>query len=265
MKQKQQQNSKEQTTEIQTTQETHHRHRHRHQTGINWWKNIPYLLIAVLLGTAFFAHESVIFENYDSINKANSKYRSALSIMEKKRDSLIETLKGSDIYIEYKTAQNDATRAYEPVRIAYEEIKFYEFNSLQQFVGEFGWALAVFIYSLINLIITFFKKDETILGKTFLHATILCISIFFIRWCFTHEDFSKATYIVVNVLSTTFLIISCYIYVAYKEKRINDLKVIVHDALGVIFDYLPFISTDKKPEMEIDAGKLVKQVKDYGK
>lgn len=179
--------------------------------------------MAVVIATAFFAHETIVDE-YSGINKANADYSVLYNQSKEARDLLIESTKGTPLYIDYIAKFEAANESYKTVTSEYAKIKFLEFSSFQQFMGEFGWAFGLFMFSLFALIITFHNKSETLIGRAVFFSTPLFISIFFLRWCFKHEDFSKPSYIIANLVTAFALIYSAYIYVNWKGKYVEKLK-----------------------------------------
>ncbi len=181
-----------------------------------------YLLLAVAGVTANFAHETIIGDDWTKTEKGQL-FQEAKAEALVALDKVKEVAKGTQEYADYaeKAAFRDALMS--DVNKEIENNKFYGFRDFQQFMGEFGWAFGLGMYSLFNLILVFIRKPKSMYGESLYHVTYLTISIFFIRWCFNRKDFFLYEYFAYNILTAGLTVISVYILVRYKEKKYKGL------------------------------------------
>jgi len=127
---------------------------------------------------------------------------------------------------------------------------------LQHFLGEFGWALGLLIYSLFNLSLAFIRKNKSYLGEVILHSTLTFIAIYFINWAFQKaNDYSKTTYVLYAIVTAIIIVYGTYLLVQYKNNYFNTLK----ESVKSLID---FISIKAKNKYVSDKDKI-EYTKDY--
>ena len=215
--------------------------------------------MAVVLSTAFFAHETVNLD-YSNIEIVNSQYNQANSEKVKAFKLLTEKVSHLPEYEEYTEAKKNASVKYDVVIEEYKKIKFFSFNSFQEFMGEFGWALGLFIYSVFNVVKSLIRKTKTLYGEILLHTSLICIAIFYLRWCFNKVDFSKPTYIIANVFSAILLVLTAFIFIKYKMSIIVRYRKIILMLNTYIYDTEKDLKEDVKQEHKLKRGKLVHKI-----
>lgn len=187
-------------------------------------KNIIYYIIAVICITAFFAHETIISKS-ETIDEATLIWETAKKKRTIALSKVKEITKGTAEYENYLLEKKNTDIVYNDLLLKYEEAKFLSFDNFQQFVGEFGWALGLFIYSLSNFVLSYKEKNDTFFGKAILHITLIYVSLFYLRWTFKGEDYRTFTYIFNNFLCVIGLILSTYCIMKSlkKNSKLNHL------------------------------------------
>lgn len=245
--------------QAQVTQSADHQNLHAIQIVKN---NLPYFVLAVVVATAFFAHETLV-NDYTAYNDANDYYTEVNNEKVEAWLKLEETIKENPLYQDYKEKELKSTEAYNTALAEYEKHKFLEFRSFQDFMNEFGWACGLFLYSMINLILAFIRKSETLIGRIVFHTTLVCVSLFFIRWCFMKQDFGQFTYIATNIVLALALSYSAYLFVRIKEKNYLTLKSIIRRLFDfIIIDTPDKIDQSKINEYKVEYHELISEVSD---
>jgi len=130
-------------------------------------KIYPYIL-AVVCTTAFFAFEYIPDKSLEYL-KAKQNYTKA----KKKRTVALTKLKKyaeeTSFYKEYLIEKKRTDEAWTKLNIIKENDTFLGFTNLQQFLGEFGWVLGLFMYSLFNLFRSYTANNKE-KGKTTLFS-----------------------------------------------------------------------------------------------
>ncbi|WP_452600820.1 hypothetical protein [Pontimicrobium sp. MEBiC06410] len=175
-------------------------------------KNIKFYAIAVICITAFFMQETMIFKGSE-VEKAiaEKEWKQAKAKRSDKLAKVKELAIGTKEYEEYKVEQTKTKKAYDKLTEITEDAKFMKFLTLQQFLGEFGVFLGLFIYSLSNYIIVRIKKTETVFGESVMHITILYVSLYYIRWCFMDGDYRNLTYYITNLFCVIAVLFSVFL------------------------------------------------------
>lgn len=198
-------------------------------------KNLRYIIMAVVCATAFFAHETVASESEEVF-----ELRETWKQDKKNRTNALNNLKEASInlpeYALYDIERIKTNNSFSKLNEAKDQNKFLAFNSFQHFLGEFGWAFAVFLYALFNLLLTFRERGIELLGKVIFHTTIVFISIFFLRYCFEAQDFSQWQYIIMNLASAFALMFAVYLYVRYQVRKDAKLYQDIKDLVGYILN-----------------------------
>ncbi|SHJ44851.1 hypothetical protein [Aquimarina spongiae] len=179
--------------------------------------------MAVVCSIAFFTYE-FIPQNSQEFKDALAAHKSAKAERTKALNALKKSQEGTPLYNEYYKQKVKTDRAFEAYRIAEQKEHFLAFDNLKQFLGEFGWALGLFIYSLFNVFVTFLRKEKKWPGEIALHGTLIFISFYFIAYCFKMKDFEAYQYIVSAFLMSCFIVTATYYLVRYKNQYISSLR-----------------------------------------
>jgi hypothetical protein len=213
-----------------------------------------HIFLAVVCATAFFIHEFIpdVNESYDiALNKTK--------IEKDKRSVLLNKLKVahkySPEYIAYYAQKIKFDKAWEEFQNVRKDISFLGFEDFQQFIGEFGWAVGLFIYALFNFINTFIEPNRSRKGKLFLHFTLITIALYFIYWALYHyQDFEKTTYLIFAVITSILISIGIYLIHQKRYKLINSYLLNHKDLVG-------FILKNTKKESETEMWEVLKNIK----
>jgi len=218
-------------------------------------KNILYFLIAVILVTAFFVHE-FIEKQPDEWTKAYNTHLTQKKIAQKKLNLFKKSFSNSPEYLDYEKEKIKRDLLWKEFGIIKTNSSFLGFKTLQQFLGELGWAIGLLIYSLFNLSLVFIRKNKTMVGEIVLHSTLTFISLYFINWAFQKSnDYSKLTYILYAIAMAIIFIYGTHLLVKYKNNYISSLK-------GSVVTLIDFISIKAKVKYVSDTDKL-QYTKDY--
>jgi hypothetical protein len=199
---------------------------------------IPFL-IAVVCSIAFFSFS--FFPAKTSAYLAAKKTHNAAKI---KRTEALEKLKmigkGTPEYARYYEEKVLTDKAWEELKRVKNEDRVFNFTNIQQFFGELGWVLGLFIYTLFNIFRVSINGNDK--GYLLLHLTINSISIFYAYWIFQpFQDISLISYYAAAFITTILLSYSIYIMSKYKFSDVGKLKSVIRD----LFD---FIIIDSKEE-----------------
>ncbi len=183
----------------------------------------PYLVYAVALVTAFFIHESFVQEN-----TTIDQLRTAWKIEKAERSQHLEAIKslaaGTKEHEMYMVAKNRTDTAFEKLKEAKRQDEFLGFPNFQIFMGEFGWAFGLLLIGVYMLFKDLYNKGKALIGELIVDTTIICISLFFIKWTFNNQqDFSRFWYIFVNVMSALLVTLGAILIV--KRKEIEKIKI----------------------------------------
>ncbi len=220
----------------------------------NFFVKYIYVLLAVVCTTAFFIHESIADVPKPYLEAVNQH------ISEKaKRTDLLNALKNKfkdspeyKAYYEQKIITDIASKKLEKVS---KEIRFLGFEDFQQFIGEIGWALGLFLYALFNFINSYIEPNRARKGKLFLHLTLLTIALYFIYWAlYNHQDFEKTTYLLFSLATSLAIAISVYIIIDKRYKQIKAYMLNIRDLVG-------FVLSNTKKEKEPEMWDVLKEIK----
>lgn len=207
--------------------------------------NYGYFIIAVVLATAFFAHETIV-SDYTYMYAASAVFNAKNEQNTLALKNIKKAVKGTPVYNEYLIINKEKNEAHAALMGEYDKLKFLEFKTFRQFLGEFGWAFGLFIYGLFNLIKAFIRKTKTFVGEVALHTTIIFISIFFMRWCFKHEDFMQVDYILINLFTALSLCYAAHLFIRVKERLFYKFKNGFHAVSAFMMkDAKKFVDKDK--------------------
>ena len=243
---------------VQTQEATRRRRRRRHVIQIvrqNW----VYFILAVVLATAFFAHETIVTDSSDILD-ANNQYYKAAEISKASYAEFEKTVIEDPLYKKFLNDKEFTLQSYAQVTQAYDDIKFMGFNDFQDFVGELGWALGLLMYAFVNLVIAFSKRTANFFGQIFLHSTIIFISLFFVRWALYHKpDFANFWYIFSNVLAVIVLLLASYFFVLFRDKKFKNA---IREWIRYVYDYRDDIVPSERTKHKSLRGRLVKKTMD---
>ena len=204
---------------------------------------------------AFFMHEFV----QDQSEEYRFNYNTHLHSKKQrtiKLNELKESAKGSDEYQAYLIEKNKTDKAFGELKNVMEKETFLGFKNLQHFLGEFGWALGLFIYSLFNLSLSFVRKSKSLKGEIILHSSLIFIALYFINWAFQKaNDYSKITYVLYAIVIAIIIVYGTYLLVNHKNNYINTLK-------GNVRSLIDFISIKAKNKYVSEEDKI-EYTKDY--
>lgn len=208
--------------------------------------NFIYYLMAVVVTTAFFIHETVIPES-KNVSSLRSEWLSFRKESRSELKKIKEASKNTDIYQVYQQKKYKTDVAFEKLKKAKKEDKFLQFDNLKLFMGEFGWAFGLFLYSLFNLILSFIRKTKAYFGEITLHSILLYISFFYLRWTFLEKDYSNFQYLFTCLICTIGIIYSTYLLLRIKDKyleslRNNKLSILVNWILDIRNEYFQKIA-----------------------
>jgi len=173
-----------------------------------------------------------------------------------KLNELKESVKKSTEYAVYLIEKNKTDMAFNELKIVMKKESFLGFKNIQYFLGEFGWALGLLIYSLFNLSLAFIRKNKSLKGEIILHSTLTFIAIYFINWVFQKaNDYSKIIYVLYAIVIAIIIVYGTYLLVNHKNNYINRLK-------GNVRSLIDFISIRVKNKYVSEEDKL-EYTKDY--
>ncbi|WP_438711863.1 hypothetical protein ACSTS3_04725 [Aquimarina muelleri] len=209
-------------------------------------KNIIYYVMAVVCSTAFFIHE-FIPKNSEGYLMAVDNHAKAKKIRTIALENLKNSTKDSKLYDVYIQSSIKTDLEWNKYLIAEKEEVFLGFDNFQQFLGEFGWALGLFIYSIFNIYITFIKNRNTKYGEIILHSTLNFISLYFVSWALQQStpDYTKNSYVIYSILMTISIVWGTSKLVRYKENYIRSLFLNIRDLIGFMFNNTKKESEDK--------------------
>lgn len=220
----------------------------------NFFNKYFHVLLAVVCTTAFFVHESIedVPEPYlQAINQHISEKGKRTELL----NILKDKFKDSPEYKSYYKQKLVTDKASEELVKVSKDISFLGFEDFQQFIGEIGWALGLFLYALFNFINTYTEPDRARKGKLFLHLTLLTISLYFIYWAlYNYQDFEKTTYLLFSLGTSTVIATSVYFIVDKRYKQIKSYMSNIRDLIG-------FMLSNTKKEKESEMWDILNEIK----
>lgn len=213
-----------------------------------------HIILAVVIATAFFIHESLPTMS-DKLRKseanweaAKSKNATVLGELKQLNFDLSEgnitleefTARQPTLVKVYKKINKEKNDLYKILENDKSEARFFQFHSLQYFLGEIGWAAGLFLYALANLLNTFFLKKRYMrmefTGKMLLHSTLLFVGCFYTFYVFYSEkDFSPVWYFFAMVLCAITLVFASKFIIDTYVKRSAYLKANIERLVAFIF------------------------------
>lgn len=185
---------------------------------------LPYLLLAVILVTAFFAHESIFIDQTETDLlrtewiEAKSKRTKALDVLKK----LTENTPEYQTYLNHKNETNELFTKLEEAKVKDE---FVGFPNFKYFIGEFGWALGLFIIGIYMAVRDIVRNTKTLFPEMLINTTVIGVSLFFMSWTLIpKQDFSKLTYVIFNFVLAIVLSTGTYLLVKHRLKYTDRLR-----------------------------------------
>lgn len=220
----------------------------------NFFYKYFHILLAVVCATAFFIHESLA--------DVPKQYLEAISshVSEKqKRTELLNIFKNkfkdTPEYKAYYKQKVITDEAYEELEIVRKNISFLGFEDVQQFLGEFGWALGLFLYAFFNFTNTYQEPNRSRKGKLILHITLLIISLYFMYWAIYYkQDFDKITYLIFAILTSCAIAVSVHLILRKRLLHYKSYQLNHQDLIG-------FMLNNTKPECEEEMWEILKNIK----
>ncbi|NQY29904.1 MAG: hypothetical protein HRT69_10570 [Flavobacteriaceae bacterium] len=217
--------------------------------------NIIYYILAMVCTVAFFMHEFV----QDQSEEYRFSYNTHLQAKKQrtiKLNELKESAKNATEYAAYLVEKNKTSNAFSELKAVMKKESFLGFKNIQHFLGEFGWAFGLLIYSLFNLSLAFARKNKSLKGEIILHSSLIFIALYFINWDFQKaNDYSKTTYVLYAIVIAIIIVYGTYLLVNHKNNYINTLK-------GSVRSLIDFISIKAKNKYVSEEDKL-EYTKDY--
>ena len=220
----------------------------------NFYKKYFHVLLAVVCATAFFVHESIPdkSEKYKEAYNKHHKEKQERTLL---LNNFKNTYKDSPEYRSYYKQKVITDKAWEEFGEVKTNRLFLGFKDFQQFVGELGWALGLFLYALFNFINTFLEPNRGRKGKLFLHITLVTIALYFIYWAlYNYQDFEKTTYFIFSLITSLVVAIGVYLIVGKRYKQKESYILNNQDLIG-------FILSNTKKESESEMWKILKKIK----
>ncbi|CAL2105764.1 conserved membrane hypothetical protein [Tenacibaculum sp. 190524A02b] len=211
-----------------------------------------YIFVAVAIVTAFFIHEIPPNKSKAYLeakeNYLNSREERTIALERLKNIS-----KNTSEYKEYKKQAKKADEKWAILKKVKQNDSFLGFKNFQHFLGEFGWAFGLFIYSFSCFIISC-KERNGFKDIKLLHIPVIFISIFYIIYTIQpFPDYPKIAYIFTAVILTIFLSISVYIVASKNLNSIFSLKENIRDLVG-------FVLNNTKETKESDKWNLLEKI-----
>lgn len=223
----------------------------------------PYFL-AVVCSTAFFSFEYVP-EKSLKLKESTKKYLKAKKKRTEALNKLKEYTKGTALYEAYLIEKKNTDKLYSNLKEVKQNDRFFNFKNIQQFLGEIGWVLGLFMYSLFNLFKSYTATNKE-RGYIFLHSVLLSIACFYLFWIFQpYQDIPRVWYYIMSVASGIVISYAVYLMAAYKFSDVGKLQLIIRN----LFDFIlvdakenDFVKEDKKEYYEKKSVELAKNALD---
>ena len=164
--------------------------------------------------------EEVIFSK-NQFNELKSQNTRALNELKKLNFDYADGLISKEEFLNlqpikvntYRPANKTKNQKYKEHQKLLSEKKFLGFDNFQMFLGEFGWALGLLLYSFFNLFRSF--SNNRVSGELIIHSTLLYIGLFYSCYPFifpftSDADYPRTTYTISLVLCSVFLIYGSY-------------------------------------------------------
>ncbi|WP_348747804.1 hypothetical protein [Tenacibaculum sp. 190524A02b] len=193
---------------------------------------VPYIL-AVVCATAFFAFEFAPDKTkaYQEAKANHLERKKARTLALSKVKEAAKDTEVYKLYLKEKKATNEAWLEYLEVR---KKEKFLGFRSFQQFLGELGWVLGLFIYALFNLFRSYVEEKQN-KGIIVLHGTLIIIACFYLYWIFQpFQDVNKISYYIMAVLTGLLVCSAVYLMAKYKFTQVHKLQLTIRN----LFDFI---------------------------
>ncbi|WP_046759347.1 hypothetical protein [Kordia jejudonensis] len=213
-----------------------------------------HVILAVVCATAFFAHELLPDAPQEYVESLNNH-----KLEKKKRTILLNSFKkkfeNSPEYKKYYNQKVITDSAWDEFSKVKSKVSFLGFEDIQQFIGEIGWALGLFLYALFNFINTFIEPNRARKSKLLLHITLLTIALYFIYWAlYNYQDFEKITYFIWSLCTSIIIAVSVYFIIDKRYKLIKSYMLNIRDLVG-------FVLSNTKKDKESEMWDILKKIK----
>lgn len=215
---------------------------------------LPSILLAVVIATAFFIHEGFplipdnLYQaktNWEAAKAENTKALDALKQLNldlhQGKITLDEFAKQQPALVEaYTQINQEKDELYERYEEGKAEAEFLQFETFQLFLGEFGWALGLFLYAFFNVLYIFYLKKAypplPVRGKLLLHGTLLFIGLFYTCYVFySEDDFPRTWYFIAMALCAISLTLAGKYLVQAYFKRMAALRQSIDHLIHFVF------------------------------
>lgn len=204
-----------------------------------------YCVAALICAASFFIHETTKPQTTEYLNALE-----AYSLSKKPRKKALDEVKklavGTPEYDSYLIARSNTAEYFKKLKDQEVKDQFLGFSNINQFLGEFGWALGLSIYSLIMLVLSNirFKRSP---GETILHGTLLSVGVFYILYTLQpFSDFNKLTYILFSIITAVAVAVSMRII---KLERRRYIALLLSNIKSLVSFVLNNTKEEKKNEM----------------
>lgn len=190
-------------------------------------------VLSILIVSSFFIHEFIPSKTLKYI-KAKENHL----LLKKERtialNAIKKAAKGTVEYSNYKEKVRLTNIAWENLLVVKKEDRFLGFSNLQQFLGEFGWAFGLFLYSISCYIISC-RERNSFKDIKLIHIPVIFISVFYILYTIQpYPDYPKSSYIFASFILTVFLSLIVYKLVKINSNFIFNLKENIRDLVGFV-------------------------------
>lgn len=211
-----------------------------------------YLIAAVICSAAFFVHE--FFPNETLEHEAlRLEYNSLKKVRTKEFNKLKKASAHLPEYKSYTVAKKNATITFNKLRDQKIKDSFLGFTNFNQFLGEFGWALGLSLYSLFMLIVANFRSKQS-KGEYILHGTLLSIGLFYIYYTIQpFKDFNKITYIAFAFITSVTIVFAVRFIIMDRKRYIQSL-------LSNIRTLVSFVLNNTKEDKEEEKWNVLEKV-----
>lgn len=235
---------------------------------------LKYALYAVIIVTAFFAHQSFDNDSKDVLDlraahqefkKERTTYFNDLlalntSHMEGKITDVVFNEKRNELLPMYLENRKETNAAFKELNQAKENQKLFHFNSAQSFFGEF-WAIGLLLFCIRLVYITVNRKSNNWQGELFINASVLFCAVFYSGYLFINtQDFSKLGYITATLIASVFMIIGIYLSIKFEifSKLRADRAILKLTSLP--FKLRKHVKDDEVQEYEKEVYNTVKDI-----
>lgn len=190
-------------------------------------------IIIIICATSFYAHQ--FFPNFsEKYTLALQKHKQAKKERNTKIYKIVDLSKNTKIYKDYIESKKKTDIAWESYKKVKNEERVFGFKSFYIFLERFGLTLCIFVYTLYNLLKSFFFERNNI-GSKIIHSFMISVAFFYFYWIFQQfQDLNKTTYSLMTFLSAFTITIAIYFTTKYRKTTIQKLEKNNTEALNII-------------------------------